>query len=146
MQNLFNDLGAGCQCVVDFGDECCDVCGKPDNGDSMLLCDGSVNLERRHEKDMQGDLVAKNVQVFCHSRAIYGYFAGAQHTYCCTPPLTGVPEGKWFCNNCVARKANRGRKPKSRPSDSDTDCNALANLTLLRLFDECITAAPFIPT
>ncbi|CAN0410510.1 unnamed protein product, partial [Ectocarpus sp. 13 AM-2016] len=28
--------------------------------------------------------------------------SGASHVGCCDPPLQGVPDGDWFCSECVA--------------------------------------------
>ncbi|CAM9771432.1 unnamed protein product, partial [Ectocarpus sp. 12 AP-2014] len=27
--------------------------------------------------------------------------SGARHVGCCDPPLQGVPDGDWFCSECV---------------------------------------------
>jgi hypothetical protein len=32
------------------------------------------------------------------------------HTYCCTPPLSGIPEGQWLCSSCTAGQA--GTRPR----------------------------------
>mmetsp|Transcript_19168 Transcript_19168/g.32220 ORF Transcript_19168/g.32220 Transcript_19168/m.32220 type:complete len:107 (+) Transcript_19168:46-366(+) len=33
------------------------------------------------------------------------------HTYCSIPPLVAVPEGEWFCGECVAKRTADGTQP-----------------------------------
>ncbi|CAN0528314.1 unnamed protein product [Ectocarpus sp. 12 AP-2014] len=42
--------------------------------------------------------------------------SGASHVGCCDPPLQGVPDGDWFCSECVAT----GRAPVSNQEDTET--------------------------
>lgn len=51
----------------------CEICGRCDREDSMLLCDG------------------------CDA----GYHMG-----CLDPPLTEIPEGSWYCDNCFDSDAS----------------------------------------
>jgi hypothetical protein len=32
-------------------------------------------------------------------------------TYCSIPPLVAVPEGEWFCGECVAKRTADGTQP-----------------------------------
>ena len=52
---------------------CCEVCGKPDDVEKMLLC----------------------------GTGIEGCSRGF-HIYCLTPPLDAIPDGDWFCPDCSA--------------------------------------------
>ena len=50
------------------------------------------------------------------------------HTFCCEPPLTEVPEGEWFCQDCMESRnleaaANRPRAQR-RTSSTDRRENA----------------------
>merc|ERR1712150_16006 len=58
--------------VVD--EDACQICGKTDNEEQALLCDG------------------------CDA---------CFHTFCLSPPLSGIPDGDWFCSSCSAGKENK---------------------------------------
>ncbi|XP_047322173.1 methyl-CpG-binding domain-containing protein 9-like [Impatiens glandulifera] len=52
------------------------------------------------------------------------------HTYCLTPPLAKIPEGKWFCPLCISMKAkskSRGVKGASKKTVSEGHEGALKN-------------------
>ncbi|XP_023548771.1 BRCT domain-containing protein At4g02110 isoform X1 [Cucurbita pepo subsp. pepo] len=67
-------------------DIACQECGSQDRGEVMLICgneDGSIGC------------------------------GIGMHTDCCNPPLLDIPEGDWFCSDCISsRNSNSPNKRK----------------------------------
>ena len=78
----------------------CEICGKTDGDEDMLLCgseDGTKGCGLGH------------------------------HTYCLDPPLDSIPEGDWFCDKCLAndptltRTLDAAAPSTSRPPAQQAD-------------------------
>lgn len=72
----------------------CYMCGRTDNEDLLLLCDGIIRRETSR------DVIRCNT---------------ACHTYCLPVPTNCVPDGRWYCSYCqgsIARRTGYDLRPR----------------------------------
>jgi hypothetical protein len=71
---------------VDF----CDICGKDENEDKLLICENCVTGWSSSEEEGEDEEEGKSKKLGC---------SGSAHSYCVG--FSEIPQGDWYCSSCL---------------------------------------------
>ena len=82
------------------------VCQSTDDGDEMLICgDGNKGCDMGCAQTYKLERIRKCIltQTYQNCSLVHRY-----HIFCLDPPLTCVPGGDWFCQECRCKGEKAG--------------------------------------
>ncbi len=90
----------------------CTSCGGGEDEDQILLCDGKG-------EPFSSSFSSLSSTPNC-SFPLWSGCENAYHMYCLSIPLTCIPEGDWFCDECTNQMKEEEEK-KNKTADEEQD-------------------------